>query len=624
MQNNRITRTLLLVLTTLIYLSCKEDKPITAEINPAFEKDPPIAADIRVQLLPKKIDSNNVLLTAVLDTGKIKSMYHAVMLGDQKFILRDDGKKGDARKQDGIYSIAIKEDEAELKADLGKMYAALPAGIEGGRPIWKWVNRSAIQINDELRKTDLRPDLVKGFKFEPGIFNLLADPLLKDHSLTITDLGVVEDPTRTFNPCTGAGTPNGAWTFSKLMQDMANTPATGVTAENLIKDWIETYMVSTTVNSDPVARNQMETFFQIIKPWVLKSNPAVPPQSVNFANWKTFTLDLTLAPVKLLAIVNRIDLRGNTGYGMNNPGEGRFVFGFVSNICTAIQFTVILEYGLPMKTCSSLQGFASQWYALKDLTPGSTAYNNALQIITDQFTAAGAGGTKPNGSCLNQLRSDEILNSDDHWQIREYNLDNATHKLFVTTVKQTPAEKYNGANIIGGFPVIPANIPTLASYVNSNQASIINNTYTVPLSYGGLPFLGGKVHNTFFDFWNGTVAAGPGLVINDQARHVFSLNTCNGCHGGETKTGFTHVKPASWGSVAQLSKFLTGDPADPQGLFRVTDPAGRPSGSPAIRGFNDLERRAQDLEAFLATSCRKKKTLELARVLSFKPLGMTH
>lgn len=624
MQINLSFRTLFLAFISLILLSCKDDKPISAEINPGFETDPPLATDIQVRLLGKMIDSNNVLLTAVLDTTKIRSMYHAVMLSDQKYILRDDGKKGDAEKQDGIYSIALKENEAELKADFDKIYAALPPVIQRGRPLWKWVNRSAVQINDELMRKEVKPDLMKGFKFDPGIFGLLADPLLKDHSLAINDLGVVEDPARTFNPCTGAGTPNGAWTFSKLVSDMANTPVTGITAENLVKDWIGTYMASTTVNSDVVGRGILETFEQIIKPWVKKSNPAVPAQTINVVNWKTFPLDLTLAPLKLLAIINRIDLRGNRGYGMSNSGEGRFVFGFLSNTCSALPFTVILEYGLPMRTCSALQGFASQWYSLKDLTLGSSAYNNALQLITDQFTAAGAGGVKPNGSCLNQLRTDETLNSDDHWQIREYNLDNITHKLFVTTIKQTPAEKYNGANIIGGLPVIPANIPILASYINSNQASIINNTYTVPLSYSAVPFLGGKVHNTFFDFWNGTVAAGPGLVINDQARHVFSLNTCNGCHGGETRTGFTHVKPAAWGSIAALSKFMTGDAADPQGLFRVTDPAGRPAGAPTVRGFNDLERRATDLEAFMNTSCRRRIVFELAEILTFKPLGMTH
>ncbi len=59
----------------------------------------------------------------------------------------------------------------------------------------------------------------------------------------------------------------------------------------------------------------------VIKPWLIKSNPGVPPISITLANWETFTLDLKFAPFKLLAIVNRLDLRGNSGYGFSNAGE---------------------------------------------------------------------------------------------------------------------------------------------------------------------------------------------------------------------------------------------------------------------------------------------------------------
>jgi hypothetical protein len=73
---------------------------------------------------------------------------------------------------------------------------------------------------------------------------------------------------------------------------------------------------------------------------------------------------------------------------------------------------------------------------------------------------------------------------------------------------------------------------------------------------------------------------------------MFSLQTCNGCHARETNTGFTHVNPAAFGaSTAGLSGFLTGisvpDPSDP---------------SPT-RNFNDLQRRAADLDALLNSPC---------------------
>ena len=72
---------------------------------------------------------------------------------------------------------------------------------------------------------------------------------------------------------------------------------------------------------------------------------------------------------------------------------------------------------------------------------------------------------------------------------------------------------------------------------------------------------------------------------------MFSLQTCNGCHAGETTTPFTHVFPTPFGAAAGLSGFMTGQ--------MVNDPA---DGMPT-RTFNDLERRATDLDALLATPC---------------------
>ena len=71
-------------------------------------------------------------------------------------------------------------------------------------------------------------------------------------------------------------------------------------------------------------------------------------------------------------------------------------------------------------------------------------------------------------------------------------------------------------------------------------------------------------------------------MTNAEARHKFSLNTCNGCHGGETQTGFLHVFPRSPGQVSSLSGFLTGE--------TVTDIRG------VTRRLSELLRRRQLLE----------------------------
>src|ERR1043165_3234144 len=90
-------------------------------------------------------------------------------------------------------------------------------------------------------------------------------------------------------------------------------------------------------------------------------------------------------------------------------GEGRFVFGVMdTTACTPLPFTVILEYGVPRHTCSEIKAWAQQWLNLDVLTLGSSAYNAALETITEQVAHANAEPTKPNGSAINQVRTDEI------------------------------------------------------------------------------------------------------------------------------------------------------------------------------------------------------------------------
>jgi hypothetical protein len=84
-----------------------------------------------------------------------------------------------------------------------------------------------------------------------------------------------------------------------------------------------------------------------------------------------------------------------------------------------------------------------------------------------------------------------------------------------------------------------------------------------------------------------------GAADND-ARHAFSLDTCNGCHGRETQTQFVHVGGAPGvgvGGEAPLSDFLTG--------ITVVDPVD----STRSRHFGDLARRASVLDNLSSSSC---------------------
>jgi hypothetical protein len=353
------------------------------------------------------------------------------------------------------------------------------------------------------------------------------------------------------------------------MTDMANQPVTGIDPSTFVRKWLGSWEVNLTINSDVVpARINIKT--AIIDPWEAASGGPGHP------------LNLAIAPFRLLAIVNRVDLRQNLVYGHGSAGEARFVFEplDVKHGCAPLQFTVIFEYGVPKNGCFDVRLWGQEWLNLQSLPLGSPAYLTALQAITDQFATANADPTKlPNKSALNQLRTNEIALAAP-WELREFQISRLSGMLEEVTVKQTPALAFN-------------NTTALADYVNSRAAAILAGKDTVPDDWPlpANPFLGGSAPTPFGMFWDGpTVPPGPDIVPAN-ARQAFSLSTCNGCHAGETNTAFTHIHPAPFGVPAGLSGFLTG--------INVADPA---DGAP-VRHFADLDRRAADLDTLTHSSC---------------------
>jgi hypothetical protein len=298
--------------------------------------------------------------------------------------------------------------------------------------------------------------------------------------------------------------------------------------------------------------------------------------------------------------------------------------------------TVIFEYGVNKpNTCEGLHDWAQQWVNLKNFTLGSSEYNQALQNITDQFTLCGTNTSKPNQSSLNQLRTNEVTLSPvpKQWEFREFIIDSATGNLKESTVGQTPADKYDAQ-------VINADVQRMANFVNQNRKAIKAQKYTVPLTWKGSPFLGGTSHiigqptgnppNVYH--WDGTDSTNkPTFIVDNDARSVFSLETCGGCHAGEAQTGFTHVDTAFFGKQAGLSGFLTGkagshnaidfDNDSTNGKLTVKDAALRPSPTnPRLRTFNDINRRASGLKNFVSTTCGT--ALSISSQLLFQPLNM--
>jgi hypothetical protein len=357
--------------------------------------------------------------------------------------------------------------------------------------------------------------------------------------LLIRNPGVVDDSVRTA-PGTSSDPRHGVWTFKHLMEAAAPTPAD---APRMVEQIIRSFTTQQTINGfrvDP--RPGMQ--FTILDPW-----PRTPAGE----------LDLDQAPVRLLAIVNRIDLRQ---LDEGHAGEGRFVFGLQFN-GFPLEATMILEYQLPATSEADVLNWAAAWHGLNALPFPSEAYNAALSAVTARFTERGAAPGRTNGSALLRVRTNEIAFSDNGvWQLREFTFDEQGF-LRPATIKLTPDRP--------AFDRTTA----LAGFINANEEAILNEVHDVPATLDGQPFLAGAVFNDLSSW------SAPG-IRNPEARHKFALNTCNGCHSSEeTNTGFLMVGNRFPGQESFLSPFLTGTTV----FDRETGP----------RSLNDLRRRNLDM-----------------------------
>jgi hypothetical protein len=550
-----------------------DDTPVATATQAATD-----GSGLTIQLLDKPDVAGNarVTVTAPPSTSDKPPPYIVVGQTENPIILRDDGAGADLRAGDGIYSAFANADQTQLAVRSRSEAAAISEFKITSVPTFDGRAMSGSIAPAAFDIASFSKGAAVGFN--PSVVFAPASPA-PGKSLLVNDPGVVGapgDPTRVWDPCSGAGTKMGAFTFGHLMTEMANQPLTGISPSTFAMQWLKTWQANQVINTFNVpARPSIAT--QIINPWLAASGGS--------------TLDLGVAPFRLLAIVNRLDLRtGAGGYGgsTGNAGELRFVFGAVKGsgrTCQLLPFTVIFEYGVPIQGCVPVRSWAKQWVNLNGFALGSPGYNAALQAITDQVILRNAAPPKPNGSALNQLRTNEIAIGSP-WELRQFNLLSAIDVLHETPVFQTPDVRFNAAD--PGWS---------GSTLLDTFLQLTPPGATVPLIFLGNRFLGGAAPvtaNNVGYFWNtSTLDLDPAHIGNwNQRRQQFSLNTCNACHAGETKTPFTHINPTTpIGSPAALSGFLTG--------IAVADPA---FGSP-IRIFNDLARRQSDLVGVANSVC---------------------
>lgn len=521
-----------------------------------------------------------------------------VFLDEEGFAFSDTGENGDREAGDGVFSIETEFDFdsfAEgnlLQANGGES----PVFAPGGRQL---IGTQRAEFNgEEVIVTRVIGNKEQQFNLpvfagqidfdNPVAIPLFGSPLgvaaaaaastpasIPD-SLMITKLSVVNDHARTW-ACTTPGSPPvgnpvGSWTFWRLMENIANGTAP---TSDYIKDMFRHWAFTPVINSFPVPARP-NVYQQIIQDWEIRSGgpgaDLVPHES----------------PFRLLGIVLRLDLRSAGGpYGGGEAGEGRFVFTLHDGNCNNKPMTLILEYKVPLSGCVAVRNWAQQWKALAT----STNYNADLEALTQVFAAAGANPLGPNQSAISQIRTNEFLPGSPIWELREFVLPRSGGFLGETDVKQEPDSGWN-------------NTPLLANYLNGNWPLLVGPPpaqHTIPLNFAGNPFRAASAPVPLL--WNAPAAfltvptspspiTPPPATVRDDALFQLAVNTCSGCHQVETGTPFAHLDyNTPVGVPALLSGFLTG--------ISLPDPRN----GAVMRHFNDLARRAIDLDNVAAMAC---------------------
>jgi hypothetical protein len=568
--------------------------------------DPFDFLDVFIQILPRETAAGNAALHVKLPPPRNRALADSLMrvVGDPAnpmVLFRSDSlvRLGHLRESPGpdFFTAVVQLDPAELRADAEFERRLADSTREGTEQVIVFKGRSPIALTTS-RAVDV-DGFINGRLISLGTCAVrpLSNEQTWGQSLFITDAAVVQDPTRTYDACTGQGNPDGRWTFKHLMTEMAQ--GSGYSPEDFTRRWLELWAAPQMINGDLVdPRPGMAT--KVIQPWLEASGGE--------------RLDLDIAPFRLLAIVNRADLRrtatSNGGYGGGggsqpvDAGELRFVFGVVTpprwsrnESCELQEFTVILEYGVPREGCMEARDWARSWTQLNQLGGFNANYLAHLEGLTESVVRFGAAPDKGNQNALNQIRTNEI-SLGDVWEMREFTLtdeaqgDIPVHGLLRThTVAQTPDDAVFAPTpdpIVDQF-VNDEVIPTVPGSVDLAAATPQDCTsqHSVPLSYQGVDFRGGNALVDPPAFWEASVGSSDADVCG---RHQFSLQTCQGCHRCDTATSFTHVDPTS-GIPAQLSGFLLG----------VTVPDTQ-FGAPSWH-FADLARRFEDLYDLACASC---------------------
>jgi len=273
-----------------------------------------------------------------------------------------------------------------------------------------------------------------------------APAIDRERELLVTDRTVLE----------GARSDNASatapWSFRHVVESLAK--ASSGDAQTFVSEWLATWQGASTAASEgslPLgARPDVQK--ELVCPW-LRLTPANECDET-CSQCTSSKLDLSRAPFRLLAIVNRLDLAETTTGCKPEASEGRLVFvALRPGTSTPLSFNAIFEYVVNGTTA----GNPAAWHALASLRADD--YAAALETLIRSFTAP---------ALLGQLRTSENL-AGTSWELRQFG--HLRGKLLPTALTNTVKDSLDGT-------------PELATHVNGHAPEIFAGDNAVPASMG--------------------------------------------------------------------------------------------------------------------------------------------
>jgi hypothetical protein len=308
------------------------------------------------------------------------------------------------------------------------------------------------------------------------------------------------------------------WSFRSRMVELAGGDETA--AKDLAHVWLDQWRTVTSVGPDHAPVTPRPGIASVlIDPWIAQSNGA-----------------LTSAPFRLIAIVNRPDLREHDDGCDGRAGELRFVYTAVAPVERhALPMTVIFE--VPYPATRSARGWIETWHALAALPFGSE-YTTALAALTTEVTKS-----SPPASWVVRTNEDAFgVASALPWEMREFALRTDAYearRLVQVPIATTPRIELDRS-------------PSLDAWLKQNEARVLDGTYVLP---GGFQAGAAPIANASFR-WSSS-------SVDQTALSALNKTTCNGCHGGErdgeTSLPFQHLAAPDQRANAYYSAATDGE-----------------------------------------------------------------